>query len=123
MVISVPQSVLSDMQIFEGDRVLIESLSASRLLISKETKDMPNARKAELELAVLEAKRAALGFGSESLCFQHNNSMELDLRLSDEHVFELEMLERNRERAELDVEIAKKHLEIFELQGSIANVQ
>jgi hypothetical protein len=83
---------------------------------------MPNARKAELELVVLEAKMAALNSRSESLCFQHNNSMELDLRLSDADVFELEMLELNRERAELDVEIAKKRLEMFELQGAVASV-
>jgi hypothetical protein len=123
IVISIPQSALSDMQILEGDRVLIESLSGTRLLITKEMKDMPNAQKAELELAILEARKSALRSGGESLCFQHNKSMELDLRLSDEDVFELEMLERNRERAELDVEIAQKRLEIFELQGSIASVR
>jgi hypothetical protein len=123
MVFSVPQGILSETQLLEGDRVLIEALPPNRLVITKEMQTMPSAQKAELELAVLDAKRAALKSGSESLCFQHDNSMELDLRLSDEHVFELEMLELNRERAELDVEIAKKHLEIFELQGSIASVR
>ena len=51
---------------------------------------MPSARKVELELAVLEARRAALKSSEESLCFQHNKSMELDLRLCDLDVFELE---------------------------------
>jgi hypothetical protein len=119
MVVSIPQSVLSEMRISEGDRFLIESVSATRLLITKEMKDMPNVQKAELELVVLQAKKAAHESTGESLCWQHNNSMELDPRLADEHIFELEMLERRRQAAELDVEIARKRLEIFELQGSI----
>jgi len=119
MVISLPQSILSEMTLCEGDRVLIESLGATRLVVTKEMKEMPNTQRAELELAVLEAKQAAHHEAGASLCYQHNNSMELDLRLSDSDVFELEMLERNREAAELAVEIAKKRLEIFELQGSV----
>jgi hypothetical protein len=55
-----------------------------------------------------------------SKVWQHNNSMELDLRLMDGDVFTLTMMERNRELADLDVEIAKKRLEIFELQGTVA---
>ncbi len=46
--------------------------------------------------------------------------MELDLALMDESAFALTMMEGNRERADLDVEIAKKRLEIFELQGTVA---
>jgi len=122
MVISIPQSILSEIEIAEGDRVLIEALSASRLVITKEMQTMPNAQRAELELAVLEAKKTALQLDSESKVWQHNNSMELDLRLMDGDVFALTMMERNRELADLDVEIAQKRLEIFELQGTLANV-
>jgi antitoxin component of MazEF toxin-antitoxin module len=123
MVISVPQSILSEMQILEGDRVLIEALSPNRLVITKEMQTMPSAQRAELELAVLEARKSALELDSGSKVWQHNNGMELDLRLTDGDVFALTMMERNRELADLDVEIAKKRLEIFELQGSIASVR
>jgi hypothetical protein len=123
MVISVPQSILSETQILEGDRVLIEALPPNRLVITKEMQTMPSAQRAELELAVLEARKSALELDSESKVWQHNNGMELDLTLMDGDVFALTMMERNRELADLDVEIAKKRLEIFELQGSIASVR
>lgn len=62
---------------------------------------------AQLNLGILEARKAALLSDSESKIYQHNHSMELDLSLMDESVFELFMMERNRELAELDVEIAE----------------
>src|SRR2546425_4274531 len=62
---------------------------------------------AKLNLAILEAQRAALISDTDSKVFQHNNSMELDLTLTDDSVFELFIMERNRELAELEVEIAK----------------
>ena len=123
MVISIPQSILSEIQISEGDRVLIEALSPNRLVITKEMQTMPNTQRAELELAVLEARKTALQLDSESKVWQHNNSMELDLRLMDGDVFALTMMERNRDLADLDVEIAQKRLEIFELQGALADVR
>jgi hypothetical protein len=65
-------------------------------------------RKIELgHSQVAEARKAALVADIESKVFQHNNSMELDLALTDDSVFELVMLERNRELAELEVEIAE----------------
>jgi hypothetical protein len=68
---------------------------------------MRDTQRAKRKLAVLEARKAALIWDTESKVSQHNNSMELDLRLTDDSVFELVTLERNRELAELEVEIAK----------------
>jgi len=62
---------------------------------------------AKPNVAVLEAQKAALLSDTDSKVFQHNHSMELDLTLTDDSVFELFMMERNRELAELEVEIAK----------------
>jgi antitoxin component of MazEF toxin-antitoxin module len=121
MVISIPQTILAEMRLSEGDRLLIEASPPHRLIITKEMQTMPSVHRAELELAVLEARKTALNLDSESLCWQHNNSMELDLSLMDGDVFALTMMERNTERANLDVEIAKKRLEIFELQGSVTS--
>jgi len=124
MVISIPQTILAEMQISEGDRVLIEALPPNRLVITKEAHNMANnAQRAELELEVLTARKRALELDSESKCWQHNNSMELDMNLTDEDVFALTMMEQNRELADLDVEIARKRLEIFELQGTAANAR
>lgn len=43
------------MQISEGDRVLIESINATRLVITKAMLHMPNVQKAELEHKVTTA--------------------------------------------------------------------
>jgi antitoxin component of MazEF toxin-antitoxin module len=124
MVISIPQIILAEMQISEGDRVLIEALPPNRLVITKEAHNMANnARRADLELEVLTARKKALEMDSESKCWQHNNSMELDMNLMDENVFTLTMMERNRELADIDVEIARKRLEVFELQGTTTDAR
>ncbi|MGA3024147.1 MAG: hypothetical protein ABSF98_05205 [Bryobacteraceae bacterium] len=119
MVVSIPQAVLAEMLLLEGDRVLIEASSPNRLVITKEMQTMPDTRRVELELAVLKARMDALGAESESLVWQHNNDMELDLRLRDGSVFTLTMKEQNRKSADLAVEIAQKRLELFELQGTV----
>src|SRR5208282_6023881 len=66
MVISIPQTILAEMEIFEGDRVLIEASPPNRLVITKEMQNMPNTQRAELELGVLVARKAALQLDSES---------------------------------------------------------
>jgi hypothetical protein len=41
MVVSIPQTILAEMELFEGDRVLIEALPPHRLVITKEMQSMP----------------------------------------------------------------------------------
>ncbi|HXJ94043.1 MAG TPA: hypothetical protein VMT20_14435 [Terriglobia bacterium] len=76
---------------------------------------------AKFNLAILEAQKAALVLYTDSKVFQHNNSMELDLSLTDNSVFELFMMERNRELADLDVEIAKARAATGREHGSGAS--
>ncbi len=59
MVVSIPQTILSEVQIYEGDRVLIEASPPNRLVITKEMQTMPNTQQVEVELAVL-----AMGSGA-----------------------------------------------------------
>jgi antitoxin component of MazEF toxin-antitoxin module len=120
VVVSIPQTLLAGLQIAEGDRVLVETVAPTRLMITKETATMPNAYRTQLELNVLEARLHALEQDTESKVWQHNNNMELDMRLTDNDIFHLEMLEQNRKRAALRVRIAKKRLELFEIQGVIS---
>lgn len=119
VVVSIPQDVLQQLDLAEGDRVLVEALPPHRLLLTKETEQMPNTQRTELELAVLESRQAALARDLESKMFQHNNSMELDPGLTDDGAFELAMLEGNKTRAQFDVEIAEKRLQLFNLKGSV----
>ena len=119
MVVSIPQTILAEMELIEGDRVLVQATSPSRLVITKETSAMPNSQRVELELAVLEARVDALNAESESLVWQHNNGMELNLALTDQSAFTLTMIEQTRKSAELQVEIARKRLELFEVKGVV----
>jgi len=50
IVVTIPQPVLDDVQIAEGDKVLLESFPPDRIFIVKEHEKMPSARRAELEL-------------------------------------------------------------------------
>ena len=63
MVISIPQTILSEIEISEGDRVLIESVTRNRLVITKEIQNMTNTRRAELELALLRSAESRAGIG------------------------------------------------------------
>jgi hypothetical protein len=75
---------------------------------------------AKLNLAILEARKAALVSDTDSKFFQYNHSVQLDLSLTDDSVFELFMMERNRELAELEAEIAKERAAAGEEQGASA---
>lgn len=119
MVISIPQSILFETQIVEGDRVLIECITGTRLMLTKEGKNMPNVQRAELELAVLQAQKEAHISSAEYLVWQRDNPTVCSTSLLSSDILHQQMLERKREAADLEVEIAKKRLEIFELQGSI----
>jgi antitoxin component of MazEF toxin-antitoxin module len=60
MVVTLPQPILDEVQIAEGDKVLLESFPPDRIFIIKEHKKMPSTRRAELELEVLESRKNLL---------------------------------------------------------------
>ncbi len=60
VVITLPQSVLSPIALAPGDRVLVEAAPPRRLVITKEGQTMHSTVRLELEIDLLQKKRAAL---------------------------------------------------------------
>ena len=113
LVVTLTQGVLEQVPFAEGDRILIEALPPKRILISKEETTVPNTRRIELELQVLEAKRES--FESQ----MHYEVADYNLGGStDGDTLEAQLKYLTAERDKVAVTIAEKKLELFELQGS-----
>jgi hypothetical protein len=117
MVVTIPQPVLEDVHIVEGDRVLLESFPPDRIFIFKENKTMPSARRAELELEVLETRKNLVDSEIAYVIAQNNNSMPCEPGMDDPSIVELRLRELQRSSDQTSVEIAEKRLQIFELEG------
>src|SRR5260370_24023503 len=83
MVVTIPQPVLDDVQIEEGDKVLLESLPPDRIFIMKEHKKMPSARRAELELEILESRKNLLESEMAYVVTQNNKNMPCEPGMDD----------------------------------------
>jgi bifunctional DNA-binding transcriptional regulator/antitoxin component of YhaV-PrlF toxin-antitoxin module len=117
MVVTIPQPVLDDVQIDEGDRVLLESFPPDRIFIIKEHKKMPSARRAELELEVLESRKNLLESEMSYMVTQKNTNVPCDPGMGDPDVVALRLQELQKSRDQVALEIAEKRLQIFELEG------
>lgn len=118
LVVTLTQDTLNEVQLKEGDRVLLEPVPPRRIIISREEKDMPMTRRTELELELLMNKKAAVMSEMEFLVSQHNLSMPVEAGAEDEHVVELMLKQFKRDQDRLDVEISEKKLELFNAQGA-----
>jgi len=108
-VVTLTQGVLAGVQLEEGDRVLVEALPPRRILISKEVPNMPNTRRIELQLQILEVKHRSLESQIAHEVTQYNlggssaDSLELDARVK--------CLQWEQDKVALAV--AEKNLELF----------
>ncbi|MGA3187538.1 MAG: hypothetical protein ABSF22_10550 [Bryobacteraceae bacterium] len=114
LVVTLTQAVLAEVSLEEGDRVLMEALPPRRILISKEVSNMPNTRRIELELQVLEAKYRSFESQISSEVSQYNSGgSQIDSNDLDGQVKFL-----RSEQDKVSVAIAEKNLELFDLQGA-----
>jgi antitoxin component of MazEF toxin-antitoxin module len=118
LVVTLTQVVLGAVDLKEGDRVLMETIAPRRIIISKEEQEVSNTRRVELELELLEKKRAAIETEMEYVSTQHNLKMPKQEGMEDKRVFELTIKGLALERDKLTVELSKKRLELFDLQGA-----
>lgn len=116
-VISLPQSVLEPVGLKAGDRVLVEAAPPRRLIITKEGATMSSTQRLELEIDLLEKKKAAMNSDLKYKERQHNSSMPVDEGMSDPSVAVLVMSSVVRDRDRLTAEIAEKKLELYDLLG------
>ena len=117
IVVTLTQDVLNEVEIEEGDRLLLEPIPPRRIVISKEPKKISSTRRLELELEVLENKRDALKSDQTFLMKQWHLSMPVDERAKDPAVFDLSIEQINLDISRIEVEISEKKLALFDAQG------
>jgi antitoxin component of MazEF toxin-antitoxin module len=118
LVVTLTQDILNEVQLKEGDRVLLEPVPPRRIIISKEEKNMPTTHRIELELELLMNKKVAITSEMEFLISQHNLNMPVEAGAGDDHVVELTLKQLKRDRDRLEVEISEKKLSLFDAQGA-----
>lgn len=116
VVVSLPASVLEPVGIKPGDRVLVEAAPPRRLIITKEGKTMTSTERLEREIDLLEKRRQAIDSDQAYKLEQYNQDCYTEEGMSTDY-FPIIMKKLNRDRAKLDVEIAEKKLELYDLQG------
>ncbi len=78
---------------------------------------MSNTQRIELELDVLNSRKAALDSQLEFVVAQNNLNMPLQEGLDDSSIVELTIRQITHDRDKVTVEVAQKRLEFFDLQG------
>jgi antitoxin component of MazEF toxin-antitoxin module len=118
LVVTLTQAVLEQVKVEEGDRVLVEALPPKRILISKEEPVVQGTRRVELELEALEAKQKAVESDLAYKHYQHTSGMPCEVGLDNDSIAELAFHQLRTERDRLGAKIARKRLELFNLQGA-----
>lgn len=118
MVVSLPQSVLEPVGLKEGDRVIVESAPPRRLIITKEGNTMTSTQHLEMEIDLLEKKKIAMASDLRFKEYQYKTNMPCDQGMSDPAVAVLVMEGLVRDRDKMDVEIAEKRIQLYEIQAA-----
>jgi bifunctional DNA-binding transcriptional regulator/antitoxin component of YhaV-PrlF toxin-antitoxin module len=117
VVVTLPQSVREPIDLKPGDRVLVEAAPPRRLVITKEGHTMNSTTRLELEIELLQKRRAALESDLEYKRRQYDKNMPCDEGMSEPDVAMLVMSSIERDRDRIDVQISEKRLELYDLQG------
>lgn len=119
LVVTLPQAILAELDINEGDRVLVEAAPPRRIVLTKEEARMPSSQLIELELDILEKRMAAIESEVTYKVAQNNRSMPIEEGMDDQDIVELTFRQLANDGNRLAVQIAEKRLELFSLQGSV----
>lgn len=79
---------------------------------------MPTATRLELEIDLLEKKKAAIESDLRCKIEQYNKNFPVDAGMSDNTVAQLSFFVLERDRDQLDAEIAEKRLALYDAQGA-----
>jgi antitoxin component of MazEF toxin-antitoxin module len=118
LIVTLTQPVLSAVDIKEGDRLMIEPAPPNRIILSREQKPTTSTRRLELEIDILQKKYAALESEITYVAAQWNKSMPVDHYVTESDVMEVTMRQLTYQRDRIDVELAEKRLQLFDLQGN-----
>jgi antitoxin component of MazEF toxin-antitoxin module len=117
VVVSLPQSVLEPIGLKAGDRVVVEAAPPRRLIVTREGSTMTSTARLELEIDLLEKKKAAIDSDLKYKQEQYNKNMPCDEGMNDNDVAVLVFHELIRDQDRLDVEIAEKRIALYDLQA------
>lgn len=117
VVVSLPASVREPASIEPGDRVVVEAAPPRRLIITKEGKTMTSSERLERDIDLLEKKKQAVESDIRYKERQYNDSMPTEQGMEDPGVAHLVLSGLQRDRDQLDVEIAEKKLALYDLQA------
>jgi len=118
VVVTITRPALEEAEIAEGDSLVLEALGRGKILISKEVPSMSLPQTLQLELDILESRKAAIEAEMALAVHEHNKSMPTaHPGIEDSDIMEGASREWNWELRKLDVEIAQKRLDLFKLTG------
>jgi hypothetical protein len=118
LVVTLTQTVLSEVDLAEGDRVVIEPVPPKRIIITKVGQAVINTQRASLEMDILEQKKHALESEMKFVVAQNNLNLPVEPAMGETDLVELRLKQLQWDRDKIDVQLAEKRLEMFELQGS-----
>ena len=117
LVVSLPQSVLEPIGLKEGDRVILEPVPPRRLIITKEGESMASTQHLEMEIDLLNKKKTAIESDLRYKERQYSSNMPCDSGMSDKEVATLIMFGLARDHDQLDVELAERRIQLYDIQG------
>jgi hypothetical protein len=117
VVVSLPSRVLEPLALAPGDRVILEALPPRRIILTKEGAPVPSLQLLELEIEVLEKKMKAIESDRRYKAEQYESNMPTDEGMEDPAVAILILRGLERDRDQLDVDIAEKRLQLLQIQG------
>src|SRR4051794_1483150 len=91
LVVTLTQAVLSDIDLAEGDRVVIEPVPPKRLIITKEEKAVVNTERTSLEIDILEQRKRAVVSEMEFVMAQNNLNIPVEPGMDQSDVVELRL--------------------------------
>lgn len=119
VVVTLTKAILEETEISDGDSLLLETLAEGRILIAKEEKLVSIPRKLELQLEVLKGRKNTIEAEMELAVHEHNSSMPTaHPGIEDNAIMEGSVREWTWELRKVELEIAQKQLQLFELTGS-----
>lgn len=117
VVVSLPQSVLEPVGLKAGDRVVVEAAPPRRLIVTKEGTTMTSTARLELEIDLLKKKKAAIDSDLVYKQEQHNMSTPCEPEMKDSDLMGVVIYRLVRDRDRIEVEIAEKRMELYDLQA------
>ena len=119
VVITLAKAILEETGITDGDSLLLEALAEGRILIAKEEKVVSIPKKLELELEVLKGRKNTIQAEMELAVHEHNSSMPTaHPGIENDAIMEGSIREWTWELRKVELDIAQKQLQLFELTGS-----